>query len=119
MSFIAREPCNQTATIVAGAALSDAIKYDYYAEGGFYVPSGVDNSAKFAFKVSDKLAGTYYPLYDEANALVEVTVHAGIARAYPLPIELQGFPYFKLWTEVSGVNAVQGGTKAFVVSLKA
>lgn len=112
---IERRNSAPTATILNGAALSGPIEMSQYAGGTLQMPAAW-TAASIAFQTSETLSGTYQPLYTTANALVEVTAAAG--RNYPLPDQLFGCKFVKLWSESAGVGVNQGADRAIVMTLK-
>lgn len=108
----------QSVTIQSGQAESGVIDYRGYSKGGFTTPATLDATTVIAFKVCDTPGGTFLDLRDGANALKTVTVDLAASHAYPLPAELAGFAYFKIWTQASGANVNQTGAKVFVVHCK-
>ena len=108
----------QPLTIASGAALSNAFENRYTAIGGFITPATLDETTTIGFKVGMDADHCDYPLCDEAGALVAVAVAVDAAKAYPLPVELWGWPYFKLWANASGVDVAQTGAKAFPLFAK-
>lgn len=104
---------SEVATIAQSAALSGAL--DFRARVGMvlHMPAAW-TSAKIAFKVASTLTGTYQALYDEYGALVEVTVAANCSYVVPAQ-KLLGVRYLKLWSENSGVDAVQAAARSITV----
>lgn len=109
MDYILRKRKDVTATIASGAAASDAVDARGYSGGGYRLPSTFDGTA-LTFQVSEAEAGTYATLYDQYGSALSVVVAA--SRAYPLPQELFGWPFFKL---VSGTNQSTSNTLIPVV----
>lgn len=107
-----------SASIAQGAAVSGVIDNTWAAGGGLITPGALTATSVIAFKVCNTQGGTFAPLYDQSNALVEVTVQVDASRAYPLPDELFAWPYFKLWTEASAADVNQGAERVFTVVLK-
>jgi hypothetical protein len=101
-----------------GAGLSSPIDFRPYAGGGFITPATLDTTTVIGFLVSTDGA-TFVPLCDKDNALVKVTVTLDAARAYPLPDELYGWAFFKLFCMTTAGAAVnQTGAKTFTLHLK-
>jgi hypothetical protein len=113
-----RECRTITVLIADGEAESEAFELAWAAGAGLQAPAALDATTVIAFKVSDDLDGNYLALYDDTNALVEVTVQVDAARAYALPEEVFAWPYVKLWAEASGTDVEQSADRTFKVSLK-
>lgn len=106
----------RTATIAASLALSSAIYTGPFSGGTISLPAGW-TSADLGFQVCDTPNGTYTPLYNAAGNLVTITASAD--HAYPLPDELFGAHYVKLWSQSAGVDAAQAAERVITVHLKA
>jgi hypothetical protein len=116
---IGRHSKTLTSVFTTGTAISNApIDFRGWAGGMFTTPSTMDATTVIGFTVCSDPTGTFLPLYDKTNTLVTVTVTLNASRAYPLPDELFGVPYFKLWTQAAGVDVNQTGAKTFTLSLK-
>ena len=105
-------------TIANGEALSSLIDMTWAAAQGLKTPAALEATTKRAFKVAESQDGTFLPLYDDANNLVEMSVELAEARAYALPDELFAWPYVKLWTEAARVDVDQTADRAFIISMK-
>jgi len=106
------------ATIPINTAESNIIDTTWAAAVGLKTPAALEANTVIGFKVAESQDGTFLPLYDEDNALVEATVILNAARAYALPDKLFAWPYFKLWTQAAGVDVNQAAARTFVVTLK-
>jgi hypothetical protein len=115
--IIERNPISKAATIAV--ALSAAINSGG-ASGGLVLVPGTWTAANMGFKVCDTFGGTYVPLRDQVGALVQITnIQTGEADAYPLPDQLFGALFFKLWScSAGGVDSNQAEARACVVMLK-
>jgi hypothetical protein len=113
-----REARSVVATISSGAAVSTPVDSTWAAAQGLITPAALEATSKIGFKVCATSDGTFQPLYDEFNAIVEVPVTLNAARAYALPDKLFTWPYFKLWTQASGVDVNQTADRTFVVMQK-
>lgn len=101
-----------------GAGLSNAIDFRQFAGGSFITPATLDATTVIGFQVSNDGA-TFATLYDKTNALIYATVTLNASRAYPLPDELFGFAWFKIFCCTTGGVAVnQTGAKVFTINLK-
>jgi len=116
--FLTRTPAAIAAAIPADAAESNVIGFADFSGGQVITPAAWD-AAAIAFKVCSTPDGTFVPLRDQTGALVEITgIVANAAAAYPLPDELFGSLYFKLWSETAGVDTNQTAARALTVTLK-
>ena len=104
-------------TIANGAFLSAEIDMRRYSGGDVYIPAAWTN-ADIGFHVAHTTAGTFVPLYDDNGNLVQATVGAVTSRAYSLPPEVFACRYIKLWSQLAGVNANQGGDRVMAYELK-
>jgi hypothetical protein len=93
MSSIIRFDSNASVGIANGETTSAAIDFRQYAFGGIKMP-GTITSTTLKYTVAEKSDGTFVDLYDSTNTLINPTIAA--SRAYPLPDELAGWPYFKI-----------------------
>ena len=109
-----------TATIGAGAALSEAINLsEVVGDAGLVGVPGTWTAAAMGFKVSDTLGGTYSPLRDETGAVVQVSgIQTGAAAWYKLPDALRGAMFIKLWSQTGGSDTNQAAARALVVMAK-
>ncbi len=106
--------------IGAGGVYSGEIDMRPFARGVIFTPDDWTN-ADVAFTVANELVadgGVYYPLYDEAGALVETTVGTKVDSAFVLPVELAGCRFFRLWSQSAGVDVLQVAARTIYYSLK-
>lgn len=82
-----------TASVAIAGNLSAELDLTGLRNWGFIVPSTFDGSL-INFQMSDISAGTYIPVYDITNTLVQMTVTAG--RYYDIPGELMGIRFLKI-----------------------
>jgi hypothetical protein len=117
--MISRKSSRGSATIASGAAVSEVLDLREMAGGTIITPATLNATTVIGFKVCDTESGTFVPLYDQDNSLVYLTVQVDASRAYPLPDELFGAQFFKLWACTTGAADVdQTGSKAFALMLK-
>jgi len=117
---ISRNSSVIAAAIANGAALSSAIGMADF-DGGMLVTPAAWTAAAIAFKVCDTVDGTFVPLRGASGAVVEITnVVTNAAAAYPLPTELSGAQFFKIWSETAGAgtDVNQGAARSLTVILK-
>jgi hypothetical protein len=113
---LTRTPAVVPATIALNAAISSVINSADFSGGLIQTPAAW-TAGSIAFKVCDTPDGTFIPLRDKTAALVEITGVVASA-AYPLPDELFGALYFKIWSETSGSDTNQGAARSLVVTMK-
>ncbi len=106
------------ATIPINTAESGVIDATWAAGAGLKTPAALEANTSIGFKVAENQDGTFLPLFDEDNALVQVTVTLNAARAYALPDKLFAWPYFKLWSQNGGADVNQTTGRSFTVLLK-
>jgi len=104
-------------TITAGAALSDEFDMSDYVAGDLYIPAAWTN-ANVGFYVATASGGTFVPAYDDNHNLIQSVVGAVTSQAIAFPPEAAGFRFVKLWSQLAGVNVLQGGDRAVNVELK-
>jgi hypothetical protein len=117
---IARMSNILAAVIANGAALSNAIPMSDH-RGGMLITPAAWTAAAIAFQICDTPGGTFVPLRGSTGAVIEITnVVTNAAAAYPLPAELTGAAYFKIWSETAGAgtDANQGAARSLTVCLK-
>jgi hypothetical protein len=96
-------------TILSGATESNALHLGAFAQCGIILPAAFTGTS-ISFLVSAN--GTdFSPFYDNANALVSITVTQG--RAYALPINI--FPF--TWIKIKS-NATEGGNRVIELPAK-
>jgi hypothetical protein len=115
---LTRTPAAIAANIAINTAESNVISMADFSGGLLQTPAAW-TAANVAFKVCSTPDGTFVPLRDQAAALVEISgVVANAAAAYPLPDELFGALYFKVWSETAGSDTNQTAARALTVTLK-
>jgi hypothetical protein len=115
---LTRTPASIAALIAAGAAVSTVIGMADFS-GGHVVTPAAWTAGSIAFQVCDTPGGTFVPLRSSAGALVEITnIVTNAAAAYPLPDELFGALYFKVWSETSGSDTNQAAARSLTITLK-
>ena len=112
-----RASVTATATIGAGAFLSDEIDMQTYSGGNVYIPA-VWTPADIGFHVAPASGGTFEPLYDDNGNLVQITVGAVTDRCYSMPPEVYACRFIKLWSQNAGVNQNQAAERSMVYELK-
>lgn len=91
-------------TVDASAASSStAVPYGLSAGGTIFVPTG-SSITTLTFHVADSASGTMVALYDTDNAAVTLTVAAD--RAYPVPDQCFGAPYWTVTGNAAGTVTV-------------
>ena len=102
------------ATVASSAALSEAVEISGQVMGGIITPAALEATTVIGFKVSEARNGTFVPLRNVDNGLVQVTVTLDAAAGYPLLDELRAWPAFKVWTcTTAGVDVTQTAARAF------
>lgn len=117
LSALLRTYATETLTIANGAAVSGAFNMERYSMGLLHMPAAW-TAASIGFQVSSTLAGTYVPLYDKNNTLVQIS-GSTTSRGYALPAEVAACRYVKLWSQdgaASGTN--QGAARTLLLDLK-
>ena len=119
MPSLTRTPAAGVATIPINTAISNLVGMSDYSGGLIIVPS-TWTDASIGFKTCDTQDGTFVPLRSQAGSLVQITgIQTAEADAYPLPDELFGALYFKLWScTAAGVDTNQAAARALTVILK-
>ncbi len=113
-----RESKTFEVVVANGESESGAFELAWAAGAGVITPAALDATTCIAFKVSDAIDGTFLPLYDDTNAVVEITVELAEARAYVVPDGVFAWRYAKLWMEAAGGDVGQSADRTFIVSLK-
>ena len=110
---------------LANAALTDTVEFRDFAGGLLITPADLATGGKafdattvLAFKVATKQDGTFTALYDSSNTLITITPTLAVPHAYPLPDELFGCGWFKIWMQASGSDVTQTAAHTFLLSLK-
>jgi hypothetical protein len=115
---VEREARAVAAVIPINTAESNIIDATWAAAAGLKIPAALEANTSIGFKVCESQDGSFLPLYDETNALVQASVTLNAARAYALPDALFAWPYFKLWSQNAGVDVSQAAARTFTVLLK-
>ncbi len=97
-------------TVPAGSNLSSAVDILRYTSFGLRVGPDFDGT-QITFEVSWDNAN-WVPLYTNANTLITFTVAPN--RGYPLPVEMEGWGYFR----INCVTAQAGNSTVFTLSMK-
>jgi len=114
--LIRRDTHVTTITIPSGGNLADqALPMSRFSMLTVHMPAAW-TAAAIGFKVSSDENGTYLPLYDDAGAIVEITV--AVSQAHIAPADVAGALWVKLWSQNSGSNANQGAERSLIVTLK-
>lgn len=113
--FSGRKSYSYKTIILNGAALSNVMSFYEYAYGMLHMPSAW-TAASIGFQVASELDGPFLPLYDEAGALVEVTV--AVDQAFSLPVEVLSARYVKIWSETAGSGVNQAADRNIIVDMK-
>ncbi len=115
--IINRTTKTQSLTIANGAAVSDAFDMRDYSGGNLYMPAAW-TAANIGFQIAIDAGGTFYPLYDDTAAIVEIASPA-VDTAYTLPSELFAACFVKLWSQDgAGADTNQGAARTVVIELK-
>ena len=105
-----------TLTIPSGAsATSTALDTRLTAALMVYVPVGF--TGDLAFQVSSAEDGTFTALYDEADALISITVTAG--RWYAVPAKVFAAHFLKLFSHTSDTPGNQAADRELLILAKA
>ena len=112
---------HRTATIAAGASLSDAVYLGGYRMAGLLLPADINSATSITFQVCATETGTFQNLYDDSGNEVTLTVAA--SRAVGIDAKagmLAMWRYVKIRLGTAGVpvNAPVGGA-SITVALKA
>ena len=78
--------------------------------------TGAWTAAEVGFYVCDTVDGTYQPLYDEDDVLVEIDVAGN--RSYVVPADVFACRCVQLWSESAGAPTPQGAARVLRLSLK-
>ena len=116
-TIINRTTKTQSLTIANGAAVSDAFDMRDYAGGNLYMPAAW-TAASIGFQIAIDDGGTFYPLYDDTAAIVEIAGPC-VDTAYTLPNELFSALFVKLWSQDGAGNGTnQGAARTIIIELK-
>jgi hypothetical protein len=104
-------------TIANGAAFTEAFDMSTHA-GGIVLMPAAWTAANIGFQVSDTETGTFYPLYDDAGAIVEIASPA-TDKGFSIPAEVFGAAWVKLWSQDgAGSGTNQAAERSIKVVLK-
>jgi hypothetical protein len=106
-----------TATIGAGAFLSDEIDMSSYSGGNVYIPAAWTN-ADIGFHAAPTSGGTFVPLYDDNGNVVQMTVGAVTDECHAFPPEVFACRFIKFWSQLAGVDTNQVAERSLVYELK-
>lgn len=93
----------QTVTLTTSASTTPEVPLGAKWRGIVYVPTG-SSITTLTFHVSDRVGGTYVPLYTTGGAAVTQTVAA--ARAYPLPSSIAGAGSMRIVGDAGGAVTI-------------
>lgn len=117
MSHIARQFSTYVVGFKNATCETEAIDFGHFAGGTFQLSPGWDTT-HVGFKVSHGKDTVFYPLYDKNNSLVKIT-HPTPNYWYPLPDELYGARWFKMWSVSDSTSDFnQTAERPIVVTLK-
>lgn len=105
-------------TIANGASASGAVDFRPFVVGGLITPAAW-TAADIAFLVSTEEAGTYAQLRThDTDALVKVTgITTDAADPRRLPLELAGWPWFKIQSVNTSTGAAENQGAARIITL--
>lgn len=121
-AVLTRQSQVRTATILAGASLSDAIDLRKHVMLGLLMPDAWTTAA-ITFMGSDSATGTYVDLYDDAGA--EITIAAGnVAASRGIGMDswgaaLAAWPWVKIRSGVTAAAVNQVAEAVIKVTAKA
>ena len=117
MSLFSRRIRTQTVTIAATAHLSNPIDFRSFAGGIIHMPAAW-TAASIGFHVSSTVDGTFLPLFDDDDTLVQID-SAAVDQAYQINDEVFGAHYVKLWSQDgSEGDTAQAAARTLIVDLK-
>jgi len=117
MSHIARQFATIPIHFVANTCETEAIDVGHFA-GGIVQIGAAWTTAHIGVKVSEAPTNTFVPLYDRNDAILKIT-HPRINYAYPLPDEVYGAHYIRLWSvSNSTTDFNQAAARTLVLNLK-
>jgi hypothetical protein len=90
---LTRADTTTTATILSGGSTSTSVDFMHASFGGLAIPAAFTGTS-MTFTVCGTIGGTYQALNDKYGTAVSMVVAQG--KSYPLPMELAGWPYFKI-----------------------
>lgn len=102
---IVRDTAVKTATIPINTALSDAVDVRQFAGGMIEIPA-VMTACNLGFKGCDTVDGTFKIIGKlTGGGAAEIdTILTSAARLYPLPDELFGALYIKVWSKATSAE---------------
>lgn len=110
MSFISK-----TATILNGAAISDALTLEGKLPSNMVMPAAFAATAKIAFSISFD-GTTYYPLRNIDGTVYEIVFTA--STAYALNRDLfRGVGWIKVRSALAGTGVNQDADRAIIISV--
>jgi hypothetical protein len=117
MPQINRGTTSKSLTIANGAAVTEAFEMSNHAGGSVLMPAAW-TAASIGFQIAVTAAGTFYPLYDDSGALVQISSPA-VDNAYSIPAAVFGAAWVKLWSQDgSASDENQGAARTIGVILK-
>ena len=117
MSHIARQFATIPVHFVANTCETEAVDIGHFA-GGMFRISPAWTTAHVAVKIGAVKDSIFNPLYDKDNALVKIT-HPTPTYWYPLPDEVYGAHYIRLWSvSESGTGFNQAAERVVIIGLK-
>jgi hypothetical protein len=96
-------------------ALSAIIDFSIYSMMMIHVPANWQ-AADIAFQVASERDGTFRPLYDEDDVLVDISVTH--SRSYTAPARLAPARFVKIWSQ-SALSGIDQPDVSLEVDLKA
>jgi hypothetical protein len=104
------------ATILNGQSLSEWLDLGERRLAGLIMPAGW-TAAAISFDISPDQGATAFPLFDENNAEVALTVAAGRAHAFPIG-RMIGWAYIRLRSGLSGAAVNQSADRLLRVMVE-
>lgn len=101
-------------TILSGAALSDPIDVRGMSRMIIHMPAAW-TAASIALTVAQRVDGTYLPLNDTADALIEIDTP--VADTGYQSAQLDGVHFLRLWSETAGVDVNQAADRTLLIDL--
>ena len=117
MKEFTRESSVDVFDIAESASMSDAVDVSQYAGGLIVIPSSW-TAAGISFHVGNTSGGTFFPVYDANDALVEIAA-VSASRAYQIPVDVFGARYLKIQSQTAGTPVNQAAARDITVFLKA
>ena len=108
-----------TATITISTALSSAVDFSKFIGDAGMIRVPAWTAASMAFYVAEDQYGTYAPLRGSTGSIIEITgIQTAAAAWYPLPAELKGAAWVKVWSETSGSDVNQAAARTLILYVK-